>query len=292
MNQLLAGKVAIVTGGASGLGKATVQRFVDQGAKVVIADMDADRGSQLAERLGQSARFRRTDVSQAEQVQELVDFTVSELGGLQVMFNNAGVSQAVFPHFIDDDLADFDKVIGVNLRGVMLGTQRAARHMKDHGGGSIINAASIGGSQAGCGIITYRASKAAVIHFTKCMGIDFAQYGIRVNCISPGNIQTEMSAFPGQGMSGEMIARIQEAMRPLRMIGQPLKRTGLPEDIANAALYLASDLSAQMTGQELVVDGGATAGDPINRFVEVAQARARIMQELAEAPASSEHNGQ
>lgn len=280
MQPLLTGKVAVVTGGAKGLGRASVEGFVREGAKVAIADTDEERGIALAAELGPSARFVRTDVSQADEVQALVDFAVSEFGGLHVMFNNAGVSQGVFAHFIDDDLADFAKVMEVNLRGVMLGAQRAARHMMDHGGGSIINTASIGGAQAGYGIMTYRASKAAVIHFTKCLAIDLAPHGIRVNCISPGNIQTEMSAFPGQGMSEETIRRLQQAMLPVRMAAQPLKRMGAPEDVANAALYLASDLSAQVTGQELVVDGGASAGDPVNRFVELAEARARIMREL------------
>ncbi|MDP3908698.1 SDR family NAD(P)-dependent oxidoreductase [Novosphingobium sp.] len=281
MEQLLAGKVAIVTGGANGLGKAAVERFAAEGARVVIADMDCERGEALAAQLGGAARFLATNVAEADQVQALIDFAVSEFDGLDVMFNNAGVSQAIFPRFVDDDLSDFQKVINVNLLGVMLGTQRAARHMKDHGGGSIINAASIGGSQAGCGILTYRASKAAVIHFTKCTAIDLAEYGIRVNCISPGNIETEMSAFPGKGMSDEMIRKIHEVVRPLRLAAQPLKRWGKPLDIANAALYLASDMSAQITGQELVVDGGASTGDPINRFIEVAQARARIIQEIS-----------
>lgn len=281
MSQLLAGKVAIVTGGAKGLGGASVGRFAAEGARVVIADLDAERGVALAEQLGDPVRFLQVDVSQADQVQALVDFALHEFGGLHVMFNNAGVSQAVFPHFVDDDLADFEQVMKVNLLGVMLGTQRAARHMMEHGGGSIINAASLGGSQAGCGIMSYRASKAAVIHFTRCMAIDLAGHGIRVNCISPGNIQTDMSAFPGQGMSDETIRQIQEAMQPIRLAAQPLKRRGSPEDIANAALYLASDLSAQVTGHELVVDGGASAGDPVNRFVEVAQARAKIMQDLS-----------
>ena len=280
MELLLAGKVAVVTGGANGLGRAAAERFVAEGASVVIADMDGESGAALAAQLGDAALFLRTDVSQADQVQALVDCAVRRFGGLHIMFNNAGVSQKVVPHFVDDDLGDFEKVMAVNLLGVMLGTQRAARHMMHNGGGSIINMASIGGSQACCGIISYRASKAAVIHFTKCMAIDFAQHGIRVNCISPGNIQTQMSAFPGQGMSEGLVRKLQEAMQSLRAIAQPLKRKGSPQDIASTALYLASDLSAQMTGQELCVDGGATAGDPINRFVELAEVRAKIMADM------------
>lgn len=280
MGQLLSGKVAIVTGGAAGLGRASVERFVEEGARVVIADVDVERGEQLAAQLGSATRFLRTDVSDAGQVQALVDFAVAEFGALDIMFNNAGVSQAVFPSFIDDDLKDFHKVIDINLLGVMLGSQRAARYMKDHGGGVIINTASVGGTRAGFGIATYRAAKAAVNHFTKCMAIDFAQYGIRVNSISPGNIETEMSAFPIPGMTPEQIGRIAEAIQPLRMAAQPYKRKGQQLDIANAALYLASEMSAQVTGIELVVDGGATAGDPINHFIAVGMARNKVMAEI------------
>lgn len=281
MEQLLTGKVAIVTGGANGLGKATVERFIEEGARVVVADIDTKGGEELAARFGNAARFKRTDVSDADQVQALVDFAVSEFGGLNVMFNNAGVSHAIFPHFVDDDLSEFRKVIDVNLLGVMLGAQRAARYMKDNGGGSIINAASIGGSQAGFGIVTYRASKAAVIHFTKCAAIDFAEYGIRVNCISPAHIETDISAFPVHGMSPELISKINDVIRPLRHAAQPLKRWGKPVDVANAALYLASDMSAQVTGLELLVDGGCTAGDPINHFIAVMKARAKIIEEMS-----------
>lgn len=265
--ELLSGKVAIVTGGACGLGRATVERFVAEGASVVIADIDAPRGEELAARLGSRARFLHADVSDADQVQAVVDCAVSAFGGLDIMFNNAGISEAVVPRFVDDNLADFHKVVNVNLLGVMLGSQRAARYMKDHGGGVIINNASIGGRQAGFGVMSYRATKAAVIHFTRCIAIDFAEYGIRVNCISPAHIETGISAaFRGPGMTQEQVERIDEALRPLRRAGQPLKRTGMPEDVANAALYLASELSAQTTGMELVVDGGVTAGDPVNHF--------------------------
>lgn len=271
MNQeLLSGKVAIVTGGASGLGRASVERFAEEGARVVIADVDSRRGEELAALLGNSVRFRRTDVSDADQVQALIDFAVSEFGGLDIIFNNAGVSQAVFPRFVDDDLKDFQRVMNVNLLGIMLGSQRAARYMKDNGGGVIINNASIGGRQAGFGIISYRAAKAAVIHFTKSIAIDFAEYGIRVNCISPAHIETEISAFRGPDMTDEQVQRINDALRPLRQAGQPLKRSGKPKDIANAALFLASDQAAQITGMDLVVDGGATAGDPVNHFDAVA----------------------
>jgi NAD(P)-dependent dehydrogenase (short-subunit alcohol dehydrogenase family) len=136
LSQELSGKVAIVTGGASGLGRATVELFVKEGAQVVIADVNADLGGKLAAELGDRVRFKLTDVSNAEHVQALVDCAVSEFGGLHIMFNNAGISCAMHEHFLDDELQDFQRVMGINVLGVMLGTQRAARHMAQHGGGS------------------------------------------------------------------------------------------------------------------------------------------------------------
>ena len=283
MSQQLAGKVAIITGSASGLGRATAERFVEEGAQVVIADLDNERGEELADQLGSSTRFKSTDVSEPDQIQDLVDFSVAHFGGLDIMFNNAGVSQKMYSRFIDDDLEDFHQVVNVNLLGVMVGSQRAARYMKDHGGGSIINNASVAGHLAGFGMMSYRSVKAAVLHFTKCIAMDFAEYGIRVNSISPGNIQTEMSAFPVPGMTPEQIEKIKEAVTPVRMAGQPLKRHGKPLDIANAALFLASDMSAQITGLEITVDGGATAGDPVNHFEAFMAARSKVMAELKNA---------
>lgn len=281
MGTELAGKVAIVTGGSSGLGRASVQRFIGEGAKVVIADVDSERGEELAAELGDAARFRQTDVSVADQVQAVIDYAIAEFGGLDIMFNNAGISGPMHSRFVDDDLNDFATIINTNLLGVMYGSQLAARYMKDHGGGVIINTSSISGTQAGFGIMSYRASKAAVIHFTKSVAIDFAGYGIRVNCISPGHIETAISAFPAPGISPEQVRRINEALHPIKQAGQPYKRDGQPEDIANAALFLASDQSAQITGMEMVVDGGTTAGDPINHFEAAVAARDRILKEIS-----------
>src|SRR5246127_2040188 len=151
----LAGKVAIVTGGASGIGRGTVERFVAEGARVVIADIEADRGEALAAELGADALFRRTDVSDPEQVGTLVAAAVEKFGGLQVMVNNARVSSTTHRRLRDDDLADFQRVMEVNGLGVMAGPREAPRHMAPHGGGSIINMASIGGIQAGGGVMTY-----------------------------------------------------------------------------------------------------------------------------------------
>jgi len=253
MAQELSGKVAIVTGGASGLGRATVELFVEEGAKVVIADVDAARGEELASNLGSAAAFKRTDVANADAVQALVDFAVARFGGLHVMFNNAGISGSMSFRFLDDELNDFHRVMAVNLFGVMVGSQRAARHMVRHGGGSIINTSSIAGINAGGGVMTYRASKAAVIHFTRSLAMDLADHGIRVNCIAPGLIPTDIASFD---------------RAPVMRAIQPLKRQGQPRDVANAALFLASERSAQTTGMVLPVDGGITVGAPTHRFMQ------------------------
>ena len=166
MAEELAGKVAIVTGGGSGIGRATVERFAAEGARVVVADIDAEAGEAVAASLGDVAAFRQTDVTDADQVQALVDFAVAHFGGLHLMANNAGVASSM-TRFLHDDLGDFRRVVDINLLGVLLGSQRAARHMKDHGGGSIINTSSTAGMDAGAGLITYRATKAAVIHSTR-----------------------------------------------------------------------------------------------------------------------------
>jgi NAD(P)-dependent dehydrogenase (short-subunit alcohol dehydrogenase family) len=246
----LAGKVAIVTGGSRGIGRATVERFTEAGARVVIADIDADVGEALAAELGEVAAFQQTDVTDADQVQALVDFAVERFGGLHVMANNAGVASAM-TRFLHDDLADFDRVVRINVLGVLLGSQRAARHMKANGGGSIINTSSTAGIDAGAGLVTYRATKAAVIHASRSIALDLAPYGIRVNCLVPGQIRTAMTTYD---------------MDRVRELTQPLPREGRAEDVADAAVFLASDRAAQITGVVLPVDGGTTAGPPASQL--------------------------
>jgi len=247
MGQEFSGRVAIVTGGAGGIGRATAELLVQEGAKVVIADADAARGEAAAAELGGATAFKRTDVAIAEEVQALVDFAVSRFGGLHIMFNNAGIGGS-FKRFLDDDLSDFDRVVAVNLYGVMVGSQRAARHMAAHGGGVIINTTSVGGINAGAGVMAYRATKAAVIHFTRSIAVELAQDRIRVNCIAPAYIPTAINASLDQAS--------------LVRVLQPLQRVGTPRDVANAVLYLASDRAAQITGIVLPIDGGTTAGSP------------------------------
>jgi NAD(P)-dependent dehydrogenase (short-subunit alcohol dehydrogenase family) len=256
----LSEKVAIVTGGASGLGRGMVERFVEEGARVVIADCNADGGAALAKELGDAAAFQPTDVADAEQVQAAVDVAVARFGGLHVMCNNAGVGGR-HKRFLDDDFADFDRVMAVNILGVMIGMQRAARHMADHGGGAIVNTTSIGGINAGGGVMAYRASKAAVIHLTRSVAIELARKNIRVNCIAPAHIPTAINDTFDQ-------TAIVRAMQPLQRMGSPL-------DVAEAALFLASDRAAQITGIVLPVDGGTTAGPP-----------PRSMKDLLAAPSS------
>ncbi len=259
----LAGKVAIVTGGSSGLGYATVQKFVAAGAKVVIADLDRQRGEDLAAACGESARFQCVDVADAQQMSELSDFAVAEFGGLHIMVNNAGIASTLYENFLDDDLADFERVMAVNLLGVMLGTREAARHMSGAGGGSIVNVSSIGGVRAGKRVMTYRASKAAVLHFTKCAAIDLGAYDIRVNCIAPGNIPTPILESSVKQMTGNDRDAFVNTMRQKMRTDRPLERDGTPEDVAEAALYFAGDRSRYVTGTVLPVDGGTVAGTPV-----------------------------
>jgi NAD(P)-dependent dehydrogenase (short-subunit alcohol dehydrogenase family) len=244
--QELVGKVAVVTGGAGGIGRATAVLLAAEGARVVVADVDAEGGKEIADQIGEAAAFKRADVSDIDQVQALVDFAVDRFGGLDIMFNNAGIGSAL-TRFLHDDLEDFTRIMSVNLFGVIAGSQRAARYMKDHGGGSIVNNASIAAINAGSGMISYRSSKAAIAHATKCMAIDLAPYGIRVNCLTPAHIRTGITTYD---------------MGPVLRYMQPLEREAQPEDVANAVVFLSSDRAAQVTGVILPIDGGTTAGPP------------------------------
>ncbi len=241
------GKVAVVTGGAGGIGRATAELLVAEGASVVVGDIDEERGEALAAELGDAAAFKKVDVSDIDQVQALVDVAVDHFGGLDIMFNNAGIGTAM-TRFLHDDFADFTRVMNVNLFGVVAGAQRAARHMKDHGGGSIINNASIAAINPGPGMMAYRSSKAAIAHATKCMAIDLAPYNIRVNCLTPAHIRTNITTYD---------------MGPVLKYMQPLEREAQPADVANAVVWLSSDQAAQITGIVLPIDGGTTAGPPL-----------------------------
>jgi NAD(P)-dependent dehydrogenase (short-subunit alcohol dehydrogenase family) len=258
----LEGKVAIVTGGASGLGLGMVEAFLAEGAKVVVADIDSDQGEEVAKRCGDAAMFRRTDVADPDDMRGVVDFAVERFGGLHVMVNNAAISGPRFFGLLDTGFDEFDRVMRVNLLGAMAGTQQAARHMATAGGGSVINLSSIAGAVPTPGLMMYAASKAAIIMFTKCAAIDLGQYAIRVNCIAPAHVVTPILAK----LLGDLPEEQREAtLRDIRAgmrSRQPLQRQGMESDVAAAALYFAGDCSCFVTGAVLNVDGGAAAGAP------------------------------
>lgn len=261
-NELL-GKVAIVTGGAAGIGRGVVERFLAEGAKVVIADVQDDLGEKLAADAGADTLYRHTDVGDQAEVGRLVDAAVETFGGLHVMVNNAGISSPLRRGLFDEDLEEFDRVMRVNVLGVMAGTRDAARYMAGVGGGSIINMSSIGGIQAGGGVSTYRASKAAVIHFSKSAAIELAQYDVRVNCIAPGNIPTQILKKSATGEDRDRLEAFEARIRQQMRDDRPLKREGTPADVAEAVLYYATDRSRYVTGTVLPIDGGTVAGKVI-----------------------------
>jgi len=256
-------KVAVVTGGASGIGLGTARRFVDAGASVVIADVDDEAGDAAAAALGTAACFKHTDVSDPNQVTELVQYAVATFGGLHVMFNNAGIPGARHASLFDDDFADFHQVMGVNLLGVMVGTREAGRHMAANGGGSIINITSIGGMQAAPSLWAYHTSKAAIIMFSKSAALDLGQHGIRVNCIAPGNIETPIleRSVAAHLPEEDRVAHM-EKVRAFLLTRQAVQLQGTTDHLADAALFFASDRSTYVTGTLLPVDGGMVAGTP------------------------------
>lgn len=258
----LGGKVAVITGSTSGIGARTAECFVAEGARVVIAGRRQERGERLAQRLGDAASFLRTDVSVEAEVKALIDHAVARFGRLDCLMNNAGRGSQ-FATIADADLEQFDATIAVHLRAVLAGMKYAARVMAAQGTGSIINVASVNGTRAGLGGHYYSAAKAASIHLTRCAALELGEKGIRVNSISPGMIAT--GAFGKYtGMDAEESDDHPEyaaaAIGSVAGKWQPLPRVGYVDDIAQAALFLASDASRFITGHDLVVDGGITAG--------------------------------
>jgi NAD(P)-dependent dehydrogenase (short-subunit alcohol dehydrogenase family) len=258
----LEGKVAVITGGTSGIGARTAEVFVAEGAKVVIAGRRKERGERLAQKLGDTASFIRTDVSVEADVKAMVDHAVDRFGRLDCLMNNAGRGSQ-FAAIADADLEQFDAVIAVHLRAVLAGMKYAARVMAVQGTGSIINVASVNGTRAGLGGHYYSAAKAAAIHLTRCAAIELGEKGIRVNSLSPGMIAT--GAFGKyMGMQSDEADDHPEyaeaAIGSVLPRWQPLPYVGRVDDIAQAALFLASDASRFVTGHNLVVDGGISAG--------------------------------
>ncbi|WP_051062849.1 glucose 1-dehydrogenase [Ilumatobacter nonamiensis] len=257
----LAGKVAVITGAASGIGAGTARMFVAEGARVVVADLQDEAGKDLVAELGDAARFAHCDVTSEDDVAAAVDLAVSEFGRLDVMFNNAGIVGVVGK--ISEMPADaWDHTMSILLRGVFLGVKHAARVMQPQGSGVIINTSSTAGILGGLGPHVYTTAKHGVIGLTKSVANELAPYGIRVNAISPGNTVTAMTAAVTTGDAGDTEATTASIAK-----GSPLGYAGVPDDIAAAALYLASDESRYVSGHTLVVDAGqTTAGMTPQRF--------------------------
>jgi NAD(P)-dependent dehydrogenase (short-subunit alcohol dehydrogenase family) len=272
----LSGKVAIVTGGASGIGKASVELFASEGAKVVIADIQAEAGETLAGSLGQNVAFHRTDVTREAEVEALVGFAIERFGGLDVMFNNAGGGGIADIPFVERDFSEYERVMALNLLGPMLGMKHAARHMAKRAGGSIINTCSTGGIFPGIGIPFYRAAKAGLLQVSKSLALELSPQGIRVNCLTPGPVTTDTFGTK-LGVSAETARRIEKLIAERLLEMQALKQPIRPLDIAQGALYLASERSSRVTGHNLVISAGNGLGDPVNHAQELSTAIAAAM---------------
>ncbi|HEY6417713.1 MAG TPA: SDR family oxidoreductase [Candidatus Binataceae bacterium] len=249
------GKVAVITGAASGMGRATALRFVKEGASVVVCDLNAEGGEQVVRECregGGRAAFQKTDVTNEANIKDAVARAVKEFGKLDVMYNNAGVAGAV-GKLENVSAADFDRTIAILLRAVFLGIKYSIPEMKKAGGGSIISTSSVAGLRGVGGLATYSAAKAAVVNLTQAAAIEVGHDRIRVNCICPGGVNTPLvnRGVPGGYEGAEQ--------RMARM--QPIPRAGHPEDIAAMALFLASDEADWITGTAMVVDGGINTGN-------------------------------
>jgi NAD(P)-dependent dehydrogenase (short-subunit alcohol dehydrogenase family) len=248
----LTGKNCLVTGAGSGIGRATAERFAAQGARVAVADIRNEAAEETAREIGDAAIALTVDVTSAESAAAAVESTCSAFGGLDVLVNNAGVTIVGAAHDLSEE--DWDSELATNLKSVYLLSKAAWPRLLERGGGAIVNTASIAGLWAIPADAAYCASKAGVIMLTKCMALDGARAGIRVNCVCPGYTQTPMidGYFDDQPDPAEA-RRLAEGLHPLGRLGRP-------DDIADAMVYLASDEASWVTGTALVVDGGLTSG--------------------------------
>jgi NAD(P)-dependent dehydrogenase (short-subunit alcohol dehydrogenase family) len=250
----LDGKVAVVTGGASGIGEATVRLFHREGAKVVISDVQDDLGEALVKSIGAGVAYRHTDVTREDQVAAAVEAAVQEFGGLDVIFNNAGFGGVLGP-IQDTPENEYQISMNILVGGVVFGMKHAVPYMKKRGGGSIINTASLAAFVGGYSPHIYAGAKANVVQLTRSVALELGEHFIRVNAICPGAILTPLLATNyGRGEKG--YERAKEDLKT----SQAIPRAGMPDDIARCALWLASDDSTFVTAQAICVDGGFGAG--------------------------------
>jgi NAD(P)-dependent dehydrogenase (short-subunit alcohol dehydrogenase family) len=251
----LTNKVAVITGGASGIGRATALLFALEGAAVVLADVNAEAGKAVVAELVQAGRracFEAADVTNAADCRRVVERALHEFGKIDVLFNNAGIIRRATVLDISEE--DWDRVMAVNVKSIYLLSREVIPHMQKAAGGSIVNTASGWGLTGGAKAAVYCASKGAVVLLTKAMAIDHGPQNIRVNCICPGDTDTGMLRSEAKQLGESSDRFLADAAK------RPLGRVGTPEEIAQAALYLASDASSFVTGTALVVDGGGLAG--------------------------------
>jgi NAD(P)-dependent dehydrogenase (short-subunit alcohol dehydrogenase family) len=252
----LSGKVALITGAASGIGRASALLFAREGAAIALADVNANAGRQVADKITQSgarAFFEPVDVTQSADCQRLVTRTIREFGRIDILFNNAGIIRRATVLDLSED--DWDRVMAVNVKSIYLLSRAVIPHMLEAGGGTIINTASGWGLAGGAKAAVYCASKGAVVLMTKAMAIDHGPQNIRVNCICPGDTDTGMLREEAHQLGEPNTSLLAESAK------RPLGRVGTPEEIAQAVLYLATDASSFVTGTALVVDGGGLAGN-------------------------------
>tara|TARA_R110001606_G_scaffold22731_2_gene77474 strand:+ start:5355 stop:6191 length:837 start_codon:yes stop_codon:yes gene_type:complete len=251
-------KTVVITGGSSGIGRGSVELFRREGATVVMGDIDEAEGTAMMSAMGDNFLFKKCDVTQEAEIKALMDYAAEETGGIDVVFNNAGAGGPRAP--IDEISGDeWDFAMALLLKSVAMGIRHSAPHLKKRGGGAIVNTASICAFQAGYGPIAYSTAKAGVLHLTKVAAAELAQYKIRVNAICPGFIQTNIFAAT-VGANKEEAQEINAVLGQSAASVQPVARPGVPNDIADAAAYLASDAAGFVTGTHLLVDGGMLVG--------------------------------
>ena len=252
------GKTVVITGAASGIGAETTRLFASEGATVFASDIDAENGEKLASETEGDVRFIECDVCDPAAIKALMDRAASETGGIDVVFNNAGAGGARPP--IDEIEPDeWDRTMDLLLRSVAMGIRYAVPHMKGRKGASIVNVSSVAAVGPGYSPTAYAVAKAGVLHLTKCSATDLAQFGIRVNAIQPGFINTNIFTASLE-ITGEMRSMANAAIAQMSSNAQPVARGGQPRDIANAVAFLAGEEASFMTGASLVVDGGITLG--------------------------------